>query len=377
MMEELLTKDIELNLESKQLGLVVASELGILSVVNTLLKDPRLDPSWNQNKALEIANSNGQCDIVKRLLQDKRVDPSFDDNKLFINACKRDYLDIVNLLLEDNRVDPTAQKDLPLQSAACGGHIEIVKRLLQHPKVNPNEGCHTFGNRDFDEKDIGVPLTLAIQNKDLDLVNLLLENEKVDPTVHNNEAIRMASERENVKILKRLLQDPRVDPSDFKNDAIKIASQYGNPEAVNIILQDPRVDPSDSDNKALCLAVRSLKVVNRLLQDARVCVTVEVIEAACKYGTVDVLDRLLEVSKFEPKDYPNGIVKAIECYRFELVKRLLQEKGIQPNIENKKALVAAIKTKNDDMIHMICEYMNIPNDTHSIEEALKFTTKRQ
>jgi hypothetical protein len=48
-------------------------------VVQRLLQDPRVEPSADDNYAIQCASENGHIEVVKRLLQDRRVDPSADD----------------------------------------------------------------------------------------------------------------------------------------------------------------------------------------------------------------------------------------------------------------------------------------------------------
>ena len=76
----------------------------------------------------------------------------------------------------------------------------------------------------------------------------------------------------NLDLLNRLLEDSRVDPSSGDNYAIKFASDLGYLNIVNRFLQDPRVDPSASDNAAIRWASRRnhTDVIKRLLDDNRV-----------------------------------------------------------------------------------------------------------
>ena len=71
----------------------------------------------------------------------------------------------------------------------------------------------------------------------------LLQDPRVDPSVDDNIAIRIASEKGHMDVVKRLLQDPRVDPSASRNQAIRFASMSGRAGIVGRLLQDPRVDP--------------------------------------------------------------------------------------------------------------------------------------
>ena len=68
-----------------------------------------------------------------------------------------------------------------------------------------------------------------------------LLNKGVDPSVKDNEAIRMASKNGHTDVVRLLLQDKRVDPIDDGNYAIRLASRNGYTEVVKLLLQDRRV----------------------------------------------------------------------------------------------------------------------------------------
>ena len=53
---------------------------GYLEIVQELLKDNRVDPSANNNDAIQWASGNGHLEVVEELLKDNRVDPSANDN---------------------------------------------------------------------------------------------------------------------------------------------------------------------------------------------------------------------------------------------------------------------------------------------------------
>ena len=55
----------------------------------------------------------------------------------------------------------------------------------------------------------------------------------------------------NHEVVKLLLEDPRVDPSDRDNTAIGLTASFGRLDVVKLLLDDPRVDPSDHHNFAI------------------------------------------------------------------------------------------------------------------------------
>lgn len=82
------------------------------------------------------------------------------------------------------------------------------------------------------------------------MVELLLKNEKVDPSYNNNEAICEASAKGHIDIVKLLLQNVRVDPSYNNNEAIREAAKNCNYYVVNLLSQDKRVDPNANNYEA-------------------------------------------------------------------------------------------------------------------------------
>ena len=82
-----------------------ASENGHSEVVRELLKDSRVDPSADNNYAIQRASKNGHLEVVRELLKDSRVDPSAYDNCAIKVAREKGYRDIVRELLKDSRVD--------------------------------------------------------------------------------------------------------------------------------------------------------------------------------------------------------------------------------------------------------------------------------
>lgn len=84
---------------------------------------------------------------------------------------------------------------------------------------------------------------LACENGHMEVVRLLLQDERVDPSFDNNIAFTTACSYGNLDIVRLLLQHVRLDPSD-SNRALVLASAYGHVEVVRLLLQHERVDSS-------------------------------------------------------------------------------------------------------------------------------------
>jgi hypothetical protein len=92
---------------------------------------------------------------------------------------------------------------------------------------------------------------MACLNGHLSVVERLLADPRVDPSVYNNAAIRNACLSGLLSVVERLLADPRVDPSAYDNYAMRWASENGRLSVVERLLADPRVDPVADDNAAI------------------------------------------------------------------------------------------------------------------------------
>jgi ankyrin repeat protein len=77
-----------------------ASMRNDIHTMEYLLQDDRVDPSYNDNYAIEWASLKGYVDTAKLLLQDERVNPTVDDDYAIISASENGQTDIVNLLKE-------------------------------------------------------------------------------------------------------------------------------------------------------------------------------------------------------------------------------------------------------------------------------------
>ena len=94
-----------MNQQQKEFNLAIDNN--DIKNVELLLKDKRVEPSYDNNKSILDASYNGHFDIVKLLLEDERVDPSQGNNEIIKRVCWGNWkqnADVVRLLLRDTRV---------------------------------------------------------------------------------------------------------------------------------------------------------------------------------------------------------------------------------------------------------------------------------
>jgi ankyrin repeat protein len=198
----------------------------------------------------------------------------------------------------------------------------------------------------------------------LEVVTLLLQDPRVDPSASNNYAFQLASNKGHLAVVTLLLQDPRVDPSANNNIPIQWASRYGHLAVVNLLLQDTRVDPSAEDNIAIQHASYNghLEIVERLLQDERV--DPNELHANNEYNLIEVdqfsENSLMILATKLSKDFPanSKIINwkpRIDKYReelFDLFAMLCNKKLNEENESNELN-----HFHGDEMINLVIEYL--------------------
>ena len=91
------------------------------------------------------------------------------------------------------------------------------------------------------------------------MVKLLLKHPLVKPDIKHNYPLRIAATNGYVDLVQLLMEDARVDPSDLEQDActilllltcpiVKTAAKNGHHGVVSVLLKDKRVDPAVSSN---------------------------------------------------------------------------------------------------------------------------------
>jgi ankyrin repeat protein len=228
---------------------------------------------------IEACWQGAESEVIRNLL-----DPECDVNQLnkykysaLHYACSYNNPQIVRLLLEDNRTDINCigyEGQTPLL-VACQSKCDpvIIQLLLEQPEFD-----HLI--QDMSHQ---TPFHVAIRYKRVDIVKILLEDGRVDPSVidnRGNSALHTACENEigNTEIVRLLLEDARTNPmaqNFFQQNALMIACQYKLIEIIKILLEDGRTDPSVGTNwgqtplHVLCNG-SSLIGVKILLEDPRV-----------------------------------------------------------------------------------------------------------
>jgi len=190
-----------------------------------------------KNNNIYDACRRGNTTYLRNMYLNKLMVEDLDHHKFVFDNCfsvasSNDYVDIVQLLSSNEKIDQKVLDDSFKKSIRCGSS-KVTKLLLS--KINPPSDS----------------IINASESGRIEIIKLLLDDGRVDPSAWNNKAIHYCSVSNNLAIVRLLLNDPRVDINKCGNSIITTAVKSGNPGIVKEILKYPQVDPSINDNMLL------------------------------------------------------------------------------------------------------------------------------
>jgi hypothetical protein len=267
------------------------------------------------------------------------------------------------------------------------GGLETINILIEighDPSINDNNA-----------------IIMASDRKATRTIKLLLNDCRVDPSVNHNAIIKSSARFFcDTELMKLLLEHPKVDPTANNNDPLFGAVSINTPEVAELLIKDPRVDPTINSNYLIKYTVNNgiIDMVRLLLKDPRVNPNVtngDTIQTAIKNRKIDIVRLLLEDRRMGPYIGNNTIQIAIENCDIEMVKLLLADRRADPAINNNLAIRTAadksVKCRtynkiielliNDPRVdasvssnYVIKQIMNVP-DNEIIFGLLMSTTK--
>jgi ankyrin repeat protein len=222
----------------------------------------------------------------------------------------------------DNILQDTKNSTILFKESVQHGYNVIAQFLLSHDLFDPSV-CN------YNDCFNNTAIQIASYFGRTEVVQLLLNDNRIDPSAYNNNAIQKASSKGHVEVVRLLLSDNRVDPSADDNTAIRWASKNGYVEVVQLLLSDNRVDPSAGDNYAIQFASSNghVEVVQLLLSDNRVDPSADdntAIRWASNNGHVEVVQLLLSDNRVDPSDCDNYTIRwVLDNGHVEIADKLL------------------------------------------------------
>ncbi|KAI8616945.1 hypothetical protein BC830DRAFT_1167399 [Chytriomyces sp. MP71] len=171
-----------------------------------------------------------------------------------------------------------------LMWAVESGHVEVVRILVNRGRL-PLEAVW-----------LQKAFKVACRRNWVDIVELLLKVEGLDPGMDNDWCLVTAVSLGHMRLFQVLVQDRRTDIAAQNQECIITAVNRGNSALLSMILQNPRVDTNARDCHAMhvALARGHTTMVEILAQDHRTQVNEETVRFAMNMGQMHLVETLLQ-----------------------------------------------------------------------------------
>lgn len=169
-----------------------------------------------------------------------------DDSSIFPNVFDILYnLNVISgkpfVYTKDNKIY------YPIVGLCYNGHTKIVSDILKNTTEDYN---------------FNLGLVDACRADNLEMVNLLLNNLRVDPTYSDNYAILTACEKDHVVLVERLLHDVRINTIETFYKLFRICLIYGSVKTLELIL-------NNLDNRKL---YKLQEIYNKIEKNKQICI---------------------------------------------------------------------------------------------------------
>lgn len=150
-----------------------------------------------------------------------------------------DYIDLTKLRSNEDAKSPLSYDEL-LYWPCLYGNIDVVKELLNITrKVKYN---HEANNEGVDiNNQHNNALVVASERGHDDIVRILLQDKRFDPTYNNNKAFKKATINGKLEVVSIFLNDPRFDPTIDAREILKRTTKKGYYDIVDLLLKDKRI----------------------------------------------------------------------------------------------------------------------------------------
>ena len=215
-----------------------ASEKGNLDIVKYLVEEKQCDPMIRKktaNTSLNFVALNGHLNILQYFVRERHCNPTeggWRGKTPLHDASQEGHLNIVRYLVEEEGVDPSctdAENSTPLHSASYSGHLQVVQYLIQK-HCNPMQ----------EDKDGNTPLKEAASRKQWGVVMYFVKVYCSDEGHQGVKMFHQACSDGRLDVMNCLVQNLQVDPSIPNDDGITplhIASSKGHLSMVKYLVE--------------------------------------------------------------------------------------------------------------------------------------------
>jgi len=282
--------------------------------INEGLKD-FLKPKSQENIEKSLQNSN------------------LSNEQKFINGCKYGFIWLVQDILNKG-VDPSIYNNIGILLACENGYIDIVKLLLQDKRVNPTDRV--------------LPLVKFAAFLDYTIEDITTShNEDEEKDILYTDCIDKSYENGHYDIVKLLLNDERVKNSlnDYK---LKLYTKVS--KKINESIKDYLKPKSEED---------ILKSINNLTPNQKLL-------HGLKYDMIELINQSIDEGADVTINDNNLLIWSCENGHTDIVKKILENPNVDVNTQDGYPICIASKNGHYDIVKLLLNHKDIiPNLYHS------------
>lgn len=247
----------------------------------------------------------GNIDVVRTLLNHKRFikERFLEEGLLF--ACKFNHINLVKILVSEYelKIDPSESKALHI--AAINGHFELVKFIVDNEDKNINNNSLRFSYNE------NILRQLVIE-KEFEILRFLLETKRGAWFINSGLLFSAICHGNDLDFFKFLIKNG-VDSSSNFGEALISAVNFKYFVFAKFLLEEEKLDPSMHGNKLIGIAVANndFEIAELLLKNNKVTVNEALIDVALNqenlnYNLLKLLfkyDNVKEYIKNNSKSY--------------------------------------------------------------------------
>ena len=252
--------------------------------------------SLQHSSLLVRAALQGDYNCLQVLLSDYRFDYNVSSTihgvSVLSEAVHCEYPECITILLigGKQRNLQTFQWEYALISAVNQGCCKFVKAMLELK-------CKNF-RPDFNN---GIIIILAMKNDDVDMLKTIMNADRINLSDDSSRYLRYAINHRKLQLARILITDVRVDPSIWNNVLLSSAIRQHDLEIIDLLLKDHRVQPTN-DILMTAVQFANVEAVQRLVELPGLTVNEKMLRIALKSKSLEIINLLLTLDSEDLKE---------------------------------------------------------------------------
>jgi ankyrin repeat protein len=267
------------------------------------------------------------------------------------------FIEVVRAVLDQMRVIKDYDNEA-LALACANGYYEIVEMMLNDSRFDPSYNDNSA-------------LLSAVVEKEYSIWTLLLDRKYTDPNYDDGMLLKKAVAAGNYEFVERVLfKDKSAPLNTGENVALFYALTTGNIELANSLLRNPLVNPGDRDGKFLLMAFKhgytgiAEQILNRIyVSDQLLC---RLLHEACSKKNIKLVSVILEQLKHRDieedgqsrKGYNSSLETASRKGYTDIVRLLLSCEQFQ-SVSSQSLIEACKRQDNTEIIQLLLDHDQI------------------